>query len=89
MFPCKILSNGKYKSIAHRALVNSKATRMSIALAHGPALDTVMRPAPKLVDNEIDQPAYVEMTYGNFLELQQTGRLSSKFRSDTEQNKAV
>ncbi|XP_075675329.1 2-oxoglutarate-dependent dioxygenase 19-like [Castanea sativa] len=85
----EILSNGKYKSIAHRALVNNKATRMSIALAHGPALDTVMRPAPELVGNEGDQPAYVEMTYRKFLELQQTGRLSSKFRSDTEQSKAV
>ena len=89
MFPCKILSNGKYKSIAHRALVNNKATRMSIALAHGPALDTVMRPAPELVDNESDQPAYVEMTYSKFLELQQTGRLRSKFQSDIEQSKAV
>ncbi|KAK7838628.1 protein dmr6-like oxygenase 2 [Quercus suber] len=75
----EILSNGKYKSIAHRALVNNKATRMSIALANGPSLDTVMRPAPKLVDNESDQPAYVEMTYRKILELQQTGRLRSKF----------
>ena len=61
---------------------------MSIALAHGPALDTVMRPAPELVYNERNQPAYVETTYRK-LELQQTGRLRSKFQSDIEQSKAV
>ena len=79
MFPCKILSNGKCKSIGHRALVNDKATRMSIALPHGPSLETVIRPAPELVDKESHPPAYVEMTYREFLELQQTGRLRSKF----------
>ena len=88
MSPCKILSNGKYKSIAHRALVNNKVTRMSIALAHGPSLDTVIRPAPELADNESHQPAYVEMTYREFLELQQTGKLRSKFRLNSEQCKA-
>ncbi|KAK7824149.1 2-oxoglutarate-dependent dioxygenase 19 [Quercus suber] len=75
----EILSNGKCKSIEHRALVNDKATRMSIALPHGPSLDTVIRPAPELVDKESHPPAYVEMTYREFLELQQTGRLRSKF----------
>ncbi|XP_030941366.1 protein DMR6-LIKE OXYGENASE 2-like [Quercus lobata] len=84
----EILSNGKYKSIAHRALVNNKATRMSIALAHGPSLDTVIRPAPELADNESHPLMYVEMTYREFLELQQTGKLRSKFRLNSEQCKA-
>ena len=73
------MSNGKYKSIEHRALVNDKATRMSIALPHGPLLDTVIRPAPELVDNESHPPAYVQITYKEFLELQQTSKLRNKF----------
>ncbi|OMO63560.1 Oxoglutarate/iron-dependent dioxygenase [Corchorus olitorius] len=40
----KIMSNGKYKSVLHKARVNSKATRISIAISqHGPALDAVVR----------------------------------------------
>ncbi|KAL4614885.1 hypothetical protein ACB092_07G085100 [Castanea dentata] len=75
----EILSNGMYKSIEHRALVNDKATRMSIALAHGPSLDTIIRLAPELVDSKSHPPAYVQITYKAFLELQQTGKLRDKF----------
>ncbi|KAF3445958.1 hypothetical protein FNV43_RR11135 [Rhamnella rubrinervis] len=34
----EILTNGKYKSVVHRALVNDKATRISVGTAHGPRL---------------------------------------------------
>ncbi|GFY89426.1 hypothetical protein Acr_06g0013660 [Actinidia rufa] len=47
-----VLSNGKYKSIRHRAIVNNKATRISLAVVHGPSLDTVVSPAPELVESE-------------------------------------
>ncbi|KAG6711029.1 hypothetical protein I3842_05G033100 [Carya illinoinensis] len=48
----EIMSNGKYECAVHRATVNEKATRMSIAMLFGPALETVVGPAPELVDNE-------------------------------------
>ncbi|KAJ6683573.1 hypothetical protein OIU85_007277 [Salix viminalis] len=73
----EILSNGRYKSVLHRAMVNSNGTRMSIAMAHGPSLDSVVSPAPELlVSSEGDEPAaYIGMKYKDYLELQQSNKL--------------
>ena len=48
-------------------------------MPHGPSLDTITRPAPEFVDNEGHPPTYVEITYKDFLESQQSGKLSSQF----------
>ncbi|CAA6658864.1 unnamed protein product [Spirodela intermedia] len=45
----EIFSNGRIKSVLHRAVVNSWATRMSIAVVQGPSLETCVRPTPLLV----------------------------------------
>ncbi|KAJ0026300.1 hypothetical protein Pint_09065 [Pistacia integerrima] len=74
----EILSNGKYKSVVHRAIVNSKSTRISLAIANGPSLDTVVCPAQELIDNESQAPAYKGMKYIEYLELQQSNRLHIK-----------
>ncbi|GMY38868.1 protein DMR6-LIKE OXYGENASE 2-like [Fagus crenata] len=74
----EILSNGKYKSILHRAVVHKNATRISLVIANGPSLDTVVSPALELVKNGSDQPAYIAMTYKEYLELQQRNRLDGK-----------
>ncbi|KAJ4966745.1 hypothetical protein NE237_018594 [Protea cynaroides] len=37
----EILSNGKYKSVVHRAIVNGKMTRISLAMVQAPSFDTV------------------------------------------------
>ncbi|XP_058007250.1 2-oxoglutarate-dependent dioxygenase 19-like isoform X2 [Hevea brasiliensis] len=74
----EILSNGKYKSVEHRAVVNKKAARISLAMAHGPSLDSVVTPAPELLDREGNAPAYIEMKYGKYLELQQSSKLDGK-----------
>ncbi|KAK8646811.1 hypothetical protein V6N13_120581 [Hibiscus sabdariffa] len=54
----EILTNGKYKSVLHRAVVNNMAARLSIGTAPGPPLDTVVRPATELVADGVD-PAYL------------------------------
>ncbi|XP_022762406.1 protein DMR6-LIKE OXYGENASE 2-like [Durio zibethinus] len=74
----EILSNGKYKSLMHRALVNNKATRISIAVQHGPALDEVVSPASEFVDNESNPPAYRAIKYQDYVELQQSNTLDGK-----------
>ncbi|PQM42313.1 protein DMR6-LIKE OXYGENASE 2 [Prunus yedoensis var. nudiflora] len=66
----QILTNDKYKSIWHRAVVNNKATRISIAVPHGPSLDTPALPIPELLEREGQAPKYVGMTYEKFMELQ-------------------
>ncbi|KAL8265894.1 hypothetical protein R6Q59_003238 [Mikania micrantha] len=48
----EIVTNGLYKSIEHRAVVNSKKERLSIATFFGPKLDGEVGPAPSLVTAE-------------------------------------
>lgn len=58
--------------------MNNKTTRISIAMANGPSPDTIVRPAPALVDSENNPPAYMPMKYKEFLQLQQSNQLDNK-----------
>ncbi|KAL2477451.1 2-oxoglutarate (2OG) and Fe(II)-dependent oxygenase superfamily protein [Forsythia ovata] len=78
----EIFSNGKYKSVLHRAAVNNKNTRISIAMANGPSPDTIVCPASKLVDNEGCVPAYIPMEYTEYLFSQQNNLLNGKSTLD-------
>lgn len=77
----EILTNGKYKSVVHRAVVNKKATRISIGTAHGPPLDTVVSPAPELVEDRMGK-AYLGIKYRDYIELKQSKSLSGKSTLD-------
>ena len=55
----QILNNGKYKSILHGAVIKKKATTISLVTTNGPSINTIVNPAPKLVNNGNDQPAYL------------------------------
>ncbi|KAL1535787.1 flavanone 3-dioxygenase 3-like [Salvia divinorum] len=46
----EVLSNGRYKSIVHRATVNLEKRRLSIASLHSLAINRKVTPAPGLVD---------------------------------------
>ncbi|KAJ9166526.1 hypothetical protein P3X46_021266 [Hevea brasiliensis] len=46
----EILTNGKYRSVVHRAVMNKEGTRISIGTAHGPPLKSIVRPAPELAN---------------------------------------
>ncbi|XP_030464946.2 2-oxoglutarate-dependent dioxygenase 19-like [Syzygium oleosum] len=74
----EIISNGKYKSVLHRAVVNNKATRMSIPQSIGPSPNTVVAPAELLVDGENNRALYIAMKYKDYLELQQSNVLDGK-----------
>lgn len=74
----EVFSNGKYKSVLHRAVVNNKKTRISIAMANGPCLDAMVRPASKLLENDGTVPKYTAMKYRDYLELQQSNKLDGK-----------
>ncbi|KAK2659832.1 hypothetical protein Ddye_006365 [Dipteronia dyeriana] len=74
----QILSNGKYKSVLHRAVVNGKATRLSILTSHGPPLDKVVAPAPELLHRENRPSAYRGIKYKEYIELQQINSLDGK-----------
>ncbi|XP_021891119.1 protein DMR6-LIKE OXYGENASE 2-like [Carica papaya] len=74
----EILTNGKYKSVVHRVVVNCEVARISIGTAHGPPLDTVVKPAEQLVDQEGQPLAYRGIKYRDYLELQQSSQLNAK-----------
>ncbi|KAM3377500.1 2-oxoglutarate-dependent dioxygenase 19 [Capsicum galapagoense] len=74
----EIFSNGKYKSNVHRAVVNNKVTRISVVTAHGPSLETIVRPASPLIEKENSPSAYIPMKYKDYLELQQSNQLDAK-----------
>ncbi|GFP86786.1 flavonol synthase/flavanone 3-hydroxylase [Phtheirospermum japonicum] len=74
----EIFSNGKYKSVMHRVVVNNQKTRISIAMANGPSPDTVVSPAAHLVRTEGFVPAYVPMKYKEYLLSQQSNQLKGK-----------
>lgn len=48
----QIVSNGMYRSIEHRATVNSVQERLSIAAFHNAKMTAVMGPAPSLINLE-------------------------------------
>lgn len=51
MHEVQIMSNGRYKSILHRAVANQSVTRYSFANFLMPADKTVIRPIPKLLSD--------------------------------------
>ncbi|XP_059644402.1 probable 2-oxoglutarate-dependent dioxygenase SLC1 [Cornus florida] len=75
----EILSNGKYKSVLHRAVVNNKATRISLAMGHGPLLDAILGPTMELVNSETHPAACIPMKYKDYLEMKQNNQLDAKY----------
>ncbi|XP_043705260.1 probable 2-oxoglutarate-dependent dioxygenase SLC1 [Telopea speciosissima] len=62
----EIFSNGRYKSVLHRVLVNSTRSRLSVASLHSLPFETVVRPAPKLI-NESNPRRYKDTDFAAFL----------------------
>ncbi|XP_074562551.1 2-oxoglutarate-dependent dioxygenase 19-like [Curcuma longa] len=73
----QIVTNGRYKSVLHRAMANGERTRVSVVSLVGPSLDTVVEPVVALVSSE--RPAmYRGWSYRQFLECQQGNQLKEK-----------
>ncbi|KAA8536422.1 hypothetical protein F0562_028900 [Nyssa sinensis] len=66
----------------HRAVVNNKATRISIAIANGPSLDTIVSPLVELVNSESHPTVYIPMKYKEYLEIQETKKIDGKSSLD-------
>ncbi|KAL0409706.1 UNVERIFIED_CONTAM: protein DMR6-LIKE OXYGENASE 1 [Sesamum radiatum] len=67
----QILSNGRYKSVKHRAVLNSEKERISIVMVNGPSGEAVVGPATALVQKD-GRPLYRSMRYVEYLETQLT-----------------
>nr|XP_009770093.1 PREDICTED: probable 2-oxoglutarate/Fe(II)-dependent dioxygenase isoform X2 [Nicotiana sylvestris] len=74
----EIFTNGKYKSVLHRAVVK-KVARISIGIANSPAMNVTVRPAASpLIQNERFPPLYFPTKYSEYVEMQQTHPLDGK-----------
>ncbi|XP_020578772.1 leucoanthocyanidin dioxygenase isoform X2 [Phalaenopsis equestris] len=62
----EILTNGKYKSAIHRAIVNAHRARISIATFYDPAKTRKISPALQLVTEE-SPLKYREVLYGDYV----------------------
>lgn len=64
----EILSNGRYKSVVHRAVVNSEKFRISVAALMSMPFEDKIGPAPELIDEH--HPAlYRETNFAEFMNL--------------------
>ncbi|KAL8200190.1 hypothetical protein R6Q57_011529 [Mikania cordata] len=61
----EILTNGQYKSIEHRATVNSEKERLSIATFYSPNFDGDLGPAPSLITSEM-LPKFTRVAVADF-----------------------
>ncbi|XP_009771147.1 jasmonate-induced oxygenase 4-like [Nicotiana sylvestris] len=67
----QVLSNGTYKSVEHRVIVNSAKERVSLAFFYNPGGDKLIKPADELVTE--DRPAlYFPTTFNKYRALIRT-----------------
>eukprot|EP01018_Ginkgo_biloba_P039475 Gb_17397 [translate_table: standard] len=74
----QIMSNGRCKSVEHRAVVHGKRDRISVVSTYGPSMDTLISPAPELADDNENFAMYNECVYGEYLHKILSGSLDGK-----------
>ncbi|KAL0913950.1 hypothetical protein M5K25_017445 [Dendrobium thyrsiflorum] len=72
----EILSNGKYKSIEHRAIVNNEKARLSIAGFHELNFGDVVGPIPEIVKG--DKLHYKSLEFGEYTKQVFSSKLEAK-----------
>ncbi|XP_050231878.1 S-norcoclaurine synthase 1-like [Mercurialis annua] len=72
----EIMSNGEYKSIEHRAVVNAEKERLSIAAFHSPNMNTIIGPLEELVKN--NKGNYKSITHEQFVRFVVSTKLDGK-----------
>ena len=63
------MTNDRYKSVLHRAIVNNTGKRISVVTGHAPSVDTVVVPLPELLEKEGQSPAYKGVSYKEYMEI--------------------
>ncbi|KAL5572230.1 hypothetical protein UlMin_021827 [Ulmus minor] len=63
----QVISNDRYKSVLHRAVVNSSKERISIPTFYCPSYDAVIEPAQQLIDQD-NLAHYKSFTYNEYYE---------------------
>ncbi|CAI0418416.1 unnamed protein product [Linum tenue] len=76
----EIMSNGEYKSIEHRAVVNPEKERLSIATFHSPNFSATIGPLSNLLtkDKKGQAPNYKSISHEDYLKLGAKIKLDGK-----------
>ncbi|KAF7843738.1 protein DMR6-LIKE OXYGENASE 2-like [Senna tora] len=64
----QVISNNRYKSVLHRAVVNCEKERMSIPTFYCPSPDALIGPAPQLIVHPHHPPLYRNFPYSEYYE---------------------
>ncbi|XVE54343.1 hypothetical protein DITRI_Ditri03aG0072600 [Diplodiscus trichospermus] len=64
----QIITNGKFKSVLHRAAVNNMQHRVTAAYFYGPPKDVMVSPLSKLIEYD-HPPLYRPVTWKEYLEI--------------------
>lgn len=72
----QIFTNGRYKSIEHRGVVNTEKERLSVAAFHAPNMHTKIGPLEEILVNEVE--AYKTVDHENFRRLFFSAKLGGK-----------
>ncbi|XP_059649924.1 2-oxoglutarate-dependent dioxygenase 11-like [Cornus florida] len=81
-----ILSNGKYKSIEHRAVTNENKARISFATFFIPNDDVELEPLDNLVDPKTTLRMYKKVRYGDYLRQSMKSKLQGKAHTEMAKN---
>ncbi|KAI3908298.1 hypothetical protein MKX01_027320 [Papaver californicum] len=73
----EVFSNGRYKSVLHRAIVNSNKLRTSVASLHSMPFKNMVRPSPALI-NEKNPRRYLDTDFATFLDFISSFELKEK-----------
>lgn len=74
----QIMSNGEYKSIEHRAVVDPEKERLSIAAFHSPNMSTMIGPLPELVKEKNITANFKTISHEEFVRLVIARKLDGK-----------
>ncbi|XP_062215552.1 2-oxoglutarate-dependent dioxygenase 11-like isoform X1 [Phragmites australis] len=72
----EILSNGKFRSVEHRAVIHPNKERISVAMFHNPCQNLMLGPLPELVKG--DKMRYKSTSYQDFLIQYFTAKLDGR-----------
>ncbi|XP_073125354.1 2-oxoglutarate-dependent dioxygenase 19-like [Henckelia pumila] len=73
----EIFSNGRYKSVKHRAVVNTEKVRISVVVASGPEPSVIVSPCEELVRRD-GRALYGSMKFIEYVETQLSSRYDGK-----------
>lgn len=73
----QVLTNGRYKSVEHRAVTNAERDRLSVVTFYAPAYDVELGPLPEFVSDEVPC-RYRRFNHGEYSRHYVTSRLEGK-----------